>query len=125
MLTSRGWWLLLITLTLLALGVVFVIRPDSDQLAGRDSLLLLGISLALWFAWEWGRFAVQARLAVRNLAVKREIRDGRGPVSTLWAGQVFTVRSRVRLGGHLSIGHALVTDRPPAGAGLVEGNLRV
>jgi uncharacterized protein (DUF58 family) len=124
MLTSRGWWLLLIVLTLLALDVIFVLRPDSYQLAGRASLLLLSLTLVLWFAWEWGRFAVQARLAVRNLDLTRELRDDRGPVTTLWAGQIFTVRGHVRLGESLLIDHVLLTDRPPAGAGPVEGELR-
>ena len=124
MLTSRGWWLLLFVLTLLALGVVLVLQPDGNPQPGRESLLLLGVALALWFGWEWGRFSVQARLAVRNLEMTRELRDDRGPVTTLWAGQTFTVRVGARLGGALSIDHALLTDRPPAGAGPVEGELR-
>jgi uncharacterized protein (DUF58 family) len=124
MLTSRGWWLLLFVLTLLALGVVLVLERGSDAAQDRYTLLLLSLGLALWFAWEWGRFAVQARLAVRNLDLTRELRDDRGPVSTLWAGQTFTVRGRATLGGSLSIDHALLSDRPPAGSGPVEGELR-
>jgi uncharacterized protein (DUF58 family) len=118
MLTSRGWWFLLFVLTLLAAGGVLALMPMP-----RDGLLLLGLVLALWFGWEWGNFAVQARLAVRNLELIRELRDDRGPVTTLWAGQAFAVRGRIRLGGSLPITHALVTDRPPAGAGPVEGEL--
>ena len=125
MLTSRGWWLLLLILTLLALGVVMVLEPNrtNDSLI-RQYLLLLGLGLALWFAWEWGRFAIQARLAVRNFALTRELRDERGPVTTLWAGQTFTVRGRARLGGSLSIDHVLLSDHPPMGAGPVDGELR-
>jgi uncharacterized protein (DUF58 family) len=122
MLTSRGWWLLLFVLTLLAMGSVLALQPGPG--GGPTTLLLLGLVLALWFAWEWATFAVQARLAVRDLDLARELRDDRGPVTTLWAGQTFTVRGRVRLGGSLALTHALVTDRPPAGAGPVEGELR-
>jgi uncharacterized protein (DUF58 family) len=118
MLTSRGWWLLLFIFTLLAMGGVLALQTHHPT-----TLLLLGLSLTLWFVWEWGAFAVQARLAVRDLNVTRELRDDRGPVTTFWAGQTFTVRGHVRLGGSLAVTHALITDRPPAGAGPVEGVL--
>src|SRR5436305_4810595 len=121
MLTSRGWWLLLFILTLLALGVVVVLEQSRGPSPDRHTLLLLGLGLALWFAWEWGRFAVQAQLAIRNLDLTRELRDDRGPVTTLWAGQTFNVRGRAKLSGPLSIDHVLLSDRPPAGAGPVEG----
>src|SRR3954470_21702360 len=120
MLTSRGWWFLLFVLTLLAMGGVLVLQGGR----GSATLLLLALALALWFAWEWAAFTVQARLAVRNLDLTRELRDDRGPVTTLWAGQTFTVRGRARLGGSLALTHVLVTDRPPAGAGPVEGEVR-
>ncbi len=124
MLTSRGWWLLLVILTLLAIGIVLILEPSGAAAPERQTLLLLGLVLALWFAWEWARFTVQVRLAVRNLDLTRELRDDHGPVTTLWAEQTFTVRSRARLGGSLSIDHALLSDHPPAGAGPVEGELR-
>src|SRR5205085_7176819 len=123
MLTTRGWWLLLFILTLLAMGTVLVLQPGGPT-GGRDALLLLGLVLAVWFAGEWGRFAVQARLAGRNLDLRRDLRDDRGPVTTLWAGQTFSVRARVPLAGSLPISHAVIDDRPPAGAGPVEGELR-
>jgi uncharacterized protein (DUF58 family) len=123
MLTSRGWWLLLFIITLLAMGGVLVLQ-SGGFVGGRDALLLLGLVLAVWFAWEWTMFAVQARLAVRNLDLGRELRDDRGPVTTLWAGQTFTVRGRARLGGRLSLTHVHVNDRPPAGASPVEGELQ-
>src|SRR5947207_5574907 len=120
MLTSRGWWFLLFVLTVLAMGGVIVLQSGGAS----DTLLLIVLALALWFAWEWAAFTVQARLAVRNLDLTRELRDDRGPVTTLWAGQTFTVRGRVRLGGSLALTHALITDRPPAGVGPAEGDLR-
>src|SRR4051794_3703505 len=120
MLTSRGWWFLLFVLTLLAMGGVLVLQPGR----GSATLLLLALALALWFAWEWATFAVQARIAVRDLDLSRELRDDRGGVTTLWAGQTFAVRARLHLGGSLPITHALVTDRPPAGAGPCEGTMQ-
>src|SRR5947209_2648066 len=60
MLTSRGWWFLLFVLTLLAMGGVLAVRPDG----GPVTLLLLGLTLFAWFAWEGACFAVQARLGV-------------------------------------------------------------
>jgi uncharacterized protein (DUF58 family) len=124
MLTSRGWWFLLFVLTLLAMGSVLALQ-SSGHSAGIDGLLLLGLVLAIWFVWEWGNFAVQARIATRNLDLDREIRDDRGLVSTLWAGQTFTVRGRLRLRGSLPISHALITDRPPTGACASEGESHV
>jgi uncharacterized protein (DUF58 family) len=125
MLSSRGWWLLLFVMTLLAMGGVLALHPiEAGQARGRETLLLFGLALTLWFAWEWGRFAIQARLAIRNFDLTRELCDDRGSVTTLWAGQTFTVRGHARLGGSLALAHALISDRPPAGAGPVEGELR-
>jgi uncharacterized protein (DUF58 family) len=123
MLTSRGWWLLLFIIALLAMGGVLVLQAGGFA-GGRDSLFLLGLVLALWFAWEWAAFTIRARLAVRNLDLRRDLRDDRGPVKTLWAGQTFTVRGEVRLRGKLSIPHVHINDRPPACAGPVEGSLQ-
>src|SRR5436309_14645696 len=109
MLTSRGWWFLLFVLTLLAMGGVLAVRPDG----GPVTLLLLGLTLFAWFAWEGACFAVQARLGVRDLAVSRELRDERGPVTNLWAGRSFTVRLRARLGGPIALTECLLSDRPP------------
>jgi uncharacterized protein (DUF58 family) len=120
MLTSRGWWFLLFVLTLLAMGGVLVLQPGR----GSATLFLIALALGLWFAWEWSVFAVQARLAVRDLDLSRELCDDRGVVTTLWAGQTFRVRARLRLGGTIPITHALVTDRPPAGARVTDGEVR-
>jgi uncharacterized protein (DUF58 family) len=108
MLTARGWWFLLFVLTLLAMGAILALR-------GPGTLLIVGLTLFLWFAWEWAAFVAQARLAVRRLTVAREVQDERGPVSTLWAGRTFTVRLRARLDGPLALTNVLLTDRPPAG----------
>src|SRR5436309_9352925 len=112
MLTSRGWWLLLITLTLLGLGAVVSLRAD----AAPVTLLLVGLTAFLWFAAEWLRFAVQARLALRDLRFDRELRDERGPVTTFWAGRAFQVRLRAAVAGPFPISFAVLTDRAPHGA---------
>jgi uncharacterized protein (DUF58 family) len=117
MLTARGWWFLLFVLTALGTGAILALR-------GPATLLLVGLALALWLGWEWAAFAAQACLAARRLTVRRELRDERGPVTTLWAGRSFTVRLTARLDGPLALTHALLADRPPAGAGPAEGDPR-
>ena len=62
MLTSRGWWLLLFILTLLAMGGIIALR-------GPATLLLVGLSLFLWFVWELAAFAVQARIVRRRIRI--------------------------------------------------------
>ena len=101
MLTARGWWFLLFTLTLVALGTLLVLNPN-----GPPAALVSGLALVLWFSWEWAVFALQARFAVRRLSVDRELGDERGPVTALWAGRPFTVRLRARLGGTIPLAAA-------------------
>src|SRR5438270_13626262 len=112
MLTSRGCWLLLITLTLVGLGAVVALRAG----AASNTLLLVGLTVFLWFAAEGLRFAVQAHLALRGLTIDRELGDERGRVTTFWAGRAFQVRLRARLAGPVPLGFALLTDRTPHGA---------
>src|SRR3954470_5863167 len=107
MLTARGWWFLATSLVVLFLGVLlrFLLlfqalllrlldRPGPGEFelvrltrsaAGPGSvLILLGLALALWFAWEWLLHAVRVRTTVRRLRVVREVSDERGAVTTLW-----------------------------------------
>jgi len=115
-LTSRGWWFLLFTLTLLALGAMLVLNPN-----GPAAALVAGLALVCWFSWEWTVFAMQVRLAVRRLSLERELGDERGPVTALWASRPFTVRLRARLGGSIPLGVVFLSDRPPVGAELFGG----
>src|SRR5437660_12889647 len=103
MLTSRGWWFLLVVLTLLALAVL-----TSNQGTG-----LLALTLGLWFLWQWLSFAVRARLVSRRLWVERELHDEHGPVATLWAGRTFQVRVTLRLWGPFDLPYVAVADRVP------------
>jgi uncharacterized protein (DUF58 family) len=111
MLTSRGWWFLLVTLGLLALGI----------LRNQILVVVLTLMLVFWFAWEWLRFAVRVRLVARGLRVRRELRDERGSVDTLWAGRAFRVHGRLEMAGLLGLPYVLTADRVPLDAELVEG----
>ena len=51
MLTSRGWWLLLIVLSLLFLGLGM----------GRSPLVLLSLTLLVWILVSWLIFVLQVR----------------------------------------------------------------
>jgi uncharacterized protein (DUF58 family) len=114
MLTARGWWFLLAVLVLQAFAGLVPPR-------GQTSLSLLAMTLLLWFAWEWLKFAVRARAVVRDLYVERHLGDERGPVETLWAGRAFEVRIYLRLRGLLSLPYVIISDRIPFGAELTAG----
>ena len=87
MLTTRGWCLLFGMAAVLSIG-----------LATRIPLLtLIGLTLLLWFAWEWLLFIVACRRFACSSRVVREVRDDRGPVTALWAGQTFDVRVELTL----------------------------
>jgi uncharacterized protein (DUF58 family) len=103
MLTPRGWWFLVFTLVLLALLV----------LTGILTLILLSLTLLLWFLWEWLAFAVRCRLLVPRLRVVREVYDERGPVANLWTNRAFQVRVALHLQGRGRFPFVRVTDRVP------------
>src|SRR5262249_2740569 len=100
MLTSRAWWFLLTVFVVLLGGILLQFVP----------VTLLGLTLLLWFCWEWLAFAVRSRTVLRRLRVEREVADERGPVATLWAGRTFRVR--VRLVGY-GLPFVAVTDLVP------------
>jgi uncharacterized protein (DUF58 family) len=109
MLTSRAWWFLLTVFVVLLGGILFQFVP----------VTLLGLTLFLWFCWEWLAFAVRSRTVLRRLRVEREVADERGPVATLWAGRTFRVR--VRLVGY-GLPFLAVTDLVPFGVEFVDGS---
>src|ERR1700736_4459939 len=93
MLTSRGWWFLIVVLSFLALGLF-------DE---RWTLTLLALTLLLWFLAEWFVFALRVRLAIPALALQRTVSDERGPVANLWAGHSFHVRLKLKLAHWLGL----------------------
>src|SRR5690349_16774152 len=70
MLTARGWWFLIGSLLVLALGLFAEIAP----------LAPVGLTLVVWIVGVGLLFYARARLAVRRLRVVRVVADERGPV---------------------------------------------
>ena len=116
MLTSRGWWMLVLTLVVGMIGGVMALR-------GSSTLLLVCVAVALWYTWEWAVFCHHARITGRRLRLQRHVIDDRGPVTTLWAGQSYRVSVRIALErGRLPF--VVLSDRWPVGATISEGQPR-
>jgi uncharacterized protein (DUF58 family) len=111
MLTSRGYWLLVLILLSVALGIRFMIMP----------LGLVGLTLLLWFVWEWLMFAWRVKGLVRYLRLDRQLHDERGPVESLWAGQSFEVRLQLWLQRRFSLPFVKLTERLPFGVDQIRG----
>jgi uncharacterized protein (DUF58 family) len=105
--TARGWWCLFCIVLMLLVGVVAASESH------RTSLVLVALTLLLWFGWEWLGFAVRVRTLRRRLFVERQVFDERGPVSTLWAGRYFTVRVALRLRGGSRLPYIAIADPVP------------
>jgi uncharacterized protein (DUF58 family) len=117
MLTARGWWCFLLALSLTAFASL--VPPY-----GHSSLVLVGLTLLLWFAAQWLLFRVRAHRIRDRLSIERELRDERGPVDNLWARRSFQVRLRVRLDGWLSLPYLMLNDRVPFGVEPAGGDTR-
>lgn len=63
MLTRRGFWLAGCALAILAPSVMF----------GAENAVLLAASVLLWFAYQWARFAVEARFLLGGLRLQRTV----------------------------------------------------
>jgi uncharacterized protein (DUF58 family) len=113
MLTSRGWWFLILILAMLALGV----------LGEHWTLTLLALTLLLWFLAEWFAFTLRLRLAVPNLRVRRRLKDDRGAVDTLWAGHPVEMHVEVTLPYGLGLPYVRLAERVPYGVGQVSGRI--
>jgi uncharacterized protein (DUF58 family) len=111
MITARGFWFMMFSLALVVLGVIL---PST-------TLGVLGLTLGLWFSWEWLLFAVRVHGPVRRLRVARQLRDERGPVESLWAGQSFEVRVQLLLDSSFFLPYVKVTEWLPFGVERVRG----
>jgi len=111
MITSRGWWFLLVVMSVLTIGLF-------DE---RWTLTLLGFTLLLWFLGEWLLFGLRVRLAVPALRLERQIADDQGPVASLWARHTFQVRLKLVLDHWLGLPYVRVRDRLPYGARRTSG----
>jgi uncharacterized protein (DUF58 family) len=114
MLTSRGWWFLIVVVLVLVLGAFAVVNYTTLP-------AILGVTLFAWFASEWVQFNVKSNAAVSGLRVRRWVLQGGRSTPMLWAGVPFEVRVRVRHNGLVTIGYAVLEDRLPAGADVLEG----
>jgi uncharacterized protein (DUF58 family) len=114
MLTSRGWWFVLIVVFVLVLGA-FVVPLYTTVPA------ILATTLFTWFVYEWVQFHVRSNAAVANLRVRRWVLQGGRATPMLWAGVPFEVRVRVRHNGLVTVGYAVLEDRLPAGADVLGG----
>lgn len=114
MLTGRAWWLLLVSVLLLVIGM----------LAARPLLALLGLALVLWLTAQGLLFTLEARWTVRGLRLRRQIHDARGPVASLWAGRVFEVRVTLSLDSVLPLSYIAFEEPLPFGLEVTEGELR-
>jgi uncharacterized protein (DUF58 family) len=113
MLTTRGWWFLIVALSLLAVGVFD--QPFRGGRGAHWSLILVTLTLLLWFFGEWLLFALRVCLVVPAVRLRRELHDACGPVNTLWAGRSFRVVVQLQLSHWGSLPCLRVRDRVPLG----------
>lgn len=114
MLTTRGWWFLLMTFTCLGVGILT--SPTSVSI-----LNLFGVSALVWFLGQWLRFAIEAHTALASVRITRRLLDDRSPVNTLWMNQPFTVEVSV-LCEQGDLVYAVIEDRLPFGIEPVPGS---
>jgi uncharacterized protein (DUF58 family) len=114
MLTSRGWWFLMIVMFVLVLGAFAV--PNYTAVPA-----ILAVTLFAWFVYEWVQFHVRSNAAVSRLKIRRWVLQGGRSTPMLWAGIPFEVRVRVKHDGIVTVGYAVIEDRLPAGADVLEG----
>ncbi|MBP3954333.1 DUF58 domain-containing protein [Gemmata sp. G18] len=114
MLTARGWWFVLIVSFILVFGAFVV--PNYTAVPA-----ILAVTLFVWFVWEWVQFHFKSNAAVSRLRVRRWVMQGGRDAPMLWANVPFEVRVRVRHDGFATIDYAVVEDRLPSGADIIEG----
>ncbi len=114
MLTSRALFFLTLAIGLLALGLCFHLH----------AVLLIGLTLIIWFLLQWVLFTIRSNVVCRKLAVDRQVRDEGGPVETLWPGKTFEVHVAVRSQSMISSPGAAITDWVPLGCRYLSGATR-
>lgn len=112
MLTSRGFWFFISTLTLLGLAV----------LIASTALTLLGLTLLGWFCGQWLLFQWRLARAASALHLRRSLRTARGEVTSLWARQHAEVCVTLHLKRRVTLPFLVMSDRVPALARLHAGS---
>ena len=113
MLTTRGFWFFVPTIALLAAAI----------LLGATPLLLICVTLLLWFLAQWLLFQVRVRLTAHQLSVERTLRTARGDVDSVWARQKVEVIVALVNKARIRLPYVVMTDRLPALARLRDGNV--
>ncbi|MFL5331093.1 MAG: DUF58 domain-containing protein [Gemmataceae bacterium] len=117
MLTPRGWWFLVLVLTVGAIGSVLVLRSPPTP-----ALFLASLALVFWFGFEWVLFFWRARITVGRLTLERSIHHEGQLARTFWVGQTYQVNVTAKLPqGNLP--YALCEDYSPTSATTI-GSLR-
>lgn len=115
MLTPRGFWFFLSTLTLLGLAVLFT----------STALTLIGLTLLVWFLGQWLLFQWRLARAGPSLRLIRRLRTSRGEVTSLWARQHAEVRVTLWATVRVALPYLVVSDRIPPLARLHTGSPQI
>ena len=108
MLTARGWWFLVGVGLLTLVGVTWLGTVTA-------TVPLLGLTLLLWFAFEWVLFEARYRSSADRFVVSRELRQGGRTVPAVWAGATVTVRVAAETTGPARLPFVVIEDRLPPG----------
>lgn len=111
MLTARGWWFLLAISLVSLLGIIALGWWSA-------TIPLLGLTVLLWFAYEWLKFAVEFRSTATRLTLQRTILQSHRESPTLWAQTAFTVRVRVAAYDGLGLPCVAVEDEIVSSQGI-------
>jgi uncharacterized protein (DUF58 family) len=112
MIANRGWWFLIVALSVLTLGAF----------GGRLTLTLPALTLLLWFLGEWLAFFIRVHWSLPQLRVLRQAFDDRDRVTTFWAGRSFGIRVEVRLPRGPRLPWLRIKDFVPFGAVRTSGD---
>jgi uncharacterized protein (DUF58 family) len=117
MLTARGVWFLI---------VVGVVTFWSVWLAFYGpTAAIFGVTLLLWFIFEWAWFVARTTAAAGRVSVERHLLQNDREQPNLWAKVEATIRVRLGLKpGGLSLPFVAASDKLPVGLGVVGGQRR-
>jgi uncharacterized protein (DUF58 family) len=115
MLTTRGWWFLIVVAFLIILGAT--VLPFYSVVP-----VLLGLTLLGWFAYEWAMFHVRLNTTLSRLRISRRVVQGGRDVPMVWAGLAFEVRVAARSDGPVGLPLVTIDDRLPVLAQKTDGS---